>query len=67
MEENKETKGGTTREGDIPVHAFTCEATGRELEAVNAEPQRKPLAVKPRHLLRTKFDAGHFCPSVSCD
>ena len=40
MEENKETKGGTTREGDIPVNEFTCEATGRELEAIDALPQR---------------------------
>ena len=39
-EENKETKVGTTRDGDVPVNAFACEASVGEQEAVDAQKQK---------------------------
>ena len=44
-EENTETKGGTKRNDDIPGKAFNCEATGREVDEVEAFRGRDPAEV----------------------
>ena len=44
-EENTETKGGTTRNEDVPGKAFNCEATGGEVDVVEAFRGRDPTAV----------------------
>lgn len=44
-EEDTETKGGTTRSEDIPGKGFNCEATGGEVDLVEAFRGRDPTAV----------------------
>ena len=44
-EENAETKGGTKRNNDVPGKAFNYDATGREVDEVEAFRGRDPAAV----------------------
>ena len=60
-EENTETKGGTTRNQDVPGKAFNCENTGGEEDEVEAFRGRDPAAVEDWEARVTVEDKAGAC------